>query len=65
MKSETEKAIALLKKIELELTFTHGLFACDNPNGEELFQLDHSELIPAFTEFIESFEKGIDLLQSD
>lgn len=55
----------LIKKIEHELITTDNLYACDNPEGKHLFQLDHTDLIQGFTKFIESFEKGIGLLQTD
>ena len=35
----------LLEKIEHELTCLTGLYASDNPNFKESFQLDFSELL--------------------
>lgn len=35
----------LLKEIEHELTCLNGLYACDNNEGKDLFELDFSELL--------------------
>jgi alpha-galactosidase len=41
----TQENLKLLDRVLMELATTDNLYACDNPEGKNLFQLKHSELV--------------------
>lgn len=48
------KDTELLERVMHELAVTDLLFACDNERGENLFRIEHSELVHELGRLIES-----------
>lgn len=55
----SEEILKILKKAEYELTVVNGLYAADNLEFNEYFQLDTSKVLSEIEEVIKKLENQI------